>query len=235
MQARAIDAVMFDLGGVLVRIRREWTAQCAAVDVVPTPRSLEPLMRAKRSAALDAWQRGDQTLEACSAIWASTLDPDAPASVGRALLESIVDAPYQGTVELIDDLHALGVVTGCLSNTNGLHWERMLREFPALSRLQHRLASHEVLLAKPEPAIYAHAAEVLGQAPSYRAAPELYKQFRTMQVLGRSLAGVRTKLVLGDGVAGRADLDLTLKQSESGLNLADYLEKKEPAPGQGAK
>jgi membrane protease subunit HflK len=81
----------------------------------------------------------------------------------------------------------------------------------------------------------ADAAEVLGQAPSYRAAPELYKQFRTMQVLGRSLAGVRTKLVLGDGVAGRADLDLTLKQSESGLNLADYLEKKEPAPGQGAK
>ena len=81
----------------------------------------------------------------------------------------------------------------------------------------------------------ADAAEVLGQAPSYRAAPELYKQFRTMQVLGRSLAGVRSKLVLGEGVAGRADIDLTLKQAESGLNLADYLDKKEPAPGEGAK
>lgn len=161
MRERTIDAVMFDLGGVLVRIRREWTAQCAAVGVVPTPRSLEPLMRAERSQAIDAWQRGDQTLEACSAIWASSLDPDAPVSIGRALLESIVEAPYQGTVELIDDLHALGVVTGCLSNTNGLHWERMLREFPALSRLHHRLASHELLLAKPEPAIYAHAAAVL--------------------------------------------------------------------------
>ena len=162
MRERAIDAVMFDLGGVLVRIRREWPAQCAAVGVVPTPRSLEPLMRAERSTALDAWQRGDQTLTGCSAIWASSLDPDTPVSIGRALLESIVEAPYQGTVELIDDLHALGVVTGCLSNTNGLHWERMLREFPALSRLHHRLASHELLLAKPEPAIYAHAAAVLG-------------------------------------------------------------------------
>ena len=81
----------------------------------------------------------------------------------------------------------------------------------------------------------ADAAEVLGQAPSYRAAPELYKQFRTMQVLGRSLAGVRSKLVLDESTAARADLDVTLKQAESGLNLADYLEKKEPAPAEGAK
>jgi hypothetical protein len=70
-------------------------------------------------------------------------------------------------------------------------------------------------------------AEVLGQAPSFRAAPELYKQFRTMQVLGRALSGVRVKYVLGPGVPGRAEIDMTMKQAESGLNLADYLEKKE--------
>jgi regulator of protease activity HflC (stomatin/prohibitin superfamily) len=73
-------------------------------------------------------------------------------------------------------------------------------------------------------------AEVLGQAPSFHAAPELYKQFRTMQVLGRALAGVRVKYVLGESVAGRADIDVTMKQAESGLNLADYLEKKEKPP-----
>ena len=75
------------------------------------------------------------------------------------------------------------------------------------------------------------AAQVLGQAPSYRAAPELYKQFRTMQVLGRALASARAKFVLGPGVSGRTDLDVTMKQAESGLNLADYLERKEPASG----
>ena len=77
------------------------------------------------------------------------------------------------------------------------------------------------------------AAAVLGQAPSYRAAPELYKQFRTMQVLGRALAGVRVKYVLGESVADRTDLDIVMKQAESGLNLADYLERKEPAPAGG--
>jgi hypothetical protein len=78
-------------------------------------------------------------------------------------------------------------------------------------------------------------AEVLGQAPSFHAAPELYKQFRTMQVLGRALAGVRVKYVLGESVSGRTDIDVTMKQAESGLNLADYLEKKEkpPATGEG--
>jgi membrane protease subunit HflK len=79
----------------------------------------------------------------------------------------------------------------------------------------------------------ADAAEVLGQAPSFRAAPELYKQFRTMQVLSRALSGVRVKYVLGPGVSGRTDIDMTMKQAESGLNLADYLEKKEPAPAAG--
>lgn len=165
MRERAIDAVMFDLGGVLVRIRREWVAQCAAVGIEPTARSLEPTVRAARAKALDDWQRGDLTLETCASIWAASLDDATPASTGRALLESIVEAPYDGTVDLIDELHALGLVTGCLSNTNGLHWERQIREFPALSRLRHRLASHELLLAKPEPAIYEHATSVLGLPP----------------------------------------------------------------------
>jgi HAD superfamily hydrolase (TIGR01509 family) len=115
--------------------------------------------------ALDDWQRGDLTLETCASIWAASLDDATPASTGRALLESIVEAPYDGTVDLIDELHALGLVTGCLSNTNGLHWERQIRDFPALSRLRHRLASHELLLAKPEPAIYEHATSVLGLPP----------------------------------------------------------------------
>ena len=80
----------------------------------------------------------------------------------------------------------------------------------------------------------ADSAKVVGQAPSFRAAPELYKQFRTMQVLGAALSGVRVKYVLGESVAGRTDIDVTMKQAESGLNLADYLEKKDKSP-EGAK
>ena len=80
----------------------------------------------------------------------------------------------------------------------------------------------------------ADSAQVLGQAPSFHAAPDLYKEFRTMQVLGRSLAAARVKYVLGEDVAARANVDMTMKQAESGLNLADYLEKKDKGPA-GAK
>jgi hypothetical protein len=46
---------------------------------------------------------------------------------------------------------------------------------------------------------------------------------------------MRVKYVLGESVSGRTDIDVTMKQAESGLNLADYLEKKEkpPATGEG--
>jgi regulator of protease activity HflC (stomatin/prohibitin superfamily) len=80
----------------------------------------------------------------------------------------------------------------------------------------------------------ADSAQVLGQAPSFHAAPDLYKEFRTMQVLGRALSAARVKYVLGEQVAERANVDMTMKQAESGLNLADYLEKKDK-PQSGSK
>jgi putative hydrolase of the HAD superfamily len=160
MDPVAPGAVMFDLGGVLVRIRREWPALCAAIGLTPSPRSTEPAMHAVRASALDAYQRGDMSLQACAEQWASTLD--ATPATGRALLEAIVHEPYPATEALVDELHGLGIVTGCLSNTNAMHWSRMMLEFPVLPKLRHRLASHELLLAKPEAAIYEHAGRVLG-------------------------------------------------------------------------
>lgn len=70
-----------------------------------------------------------------------------------------------------------------------------------------------------------NAAQVLGEAPSYRAAPELYKQRRTMEVLARSMSMARVKYILGEG-AQNAAVDITMQQAEAGLNLGDYLEKK---------
>jgi hypothetical protein len=70
------------------------------------------------------------------------------------------------------------------------------------------------------------ASRVLGQAEAFRAAPELFMQRKTMETLGIALAGVRQKYVLGvDPSKMRADL--RIQQPDSGLNLADYLEKKD--------
>lgn len=72
----------------------------------------------------------------------------------------------------------------------------------------------------------ATASEVLGQAPSYRAAPSLYRERAIMAVLSRALAEARVKYVLAVDPM-RVDIDVQMEQPESGLNLGDYLEKQD--------
>lgn len=68
------------------------------------------------------------------------------------------------------------------------------------------------------------AAEVLGQAESFRAAPELYVQRRTMEVLGNVLSRVRVKYVLGVDPA-RVTMDFTMQSPDPGLNVREYLQR----------
>lgn len=72
----------------------------------------------------------------------------------------------------------------------------------------------------------ATASEVLGQAPSYRAAPALYRERAIMAVLTRALSEARVKYVLAVDPT-RVDIDVQMEQPESGLNLGDYLEKQD--------
>ncbi len=69
------------------------------------------------------------------------------------------------------------------------------------------------------------AQDVLGQAPLWNVDPQLYRTRRTMEALSDSLAGVRVKYVLLPD-AKSVRLDIEMQEPTSGLNLADYLEKK---------
>ncbi len=68
--------------------------------------------------------------------------------------------------------------------------------------------------------------EVLGQAANYHMAPEIYRERAIMAVLTRALAAARIKYVLAVDPA-RVEFDVQMEQPEPGLNLGDYLEKKE--------
>lgn len=68
-----------------------------------------------------------------------------------------------GTLDVILELDANDIATGCLSNTNGPHWERLVSpDFPNVHRLGVKMASHVVQLSKPDPAIF-HAFESVTQ------------------------------------------------------------------------
>ena len=59
------------------------------------------------------------------------------------------------------DLQQRGIRTGILSNIGDSMQAGIERKLPAMDRFHHRTWSHSLGIAKPEPAIYAHAAEGL--------------------------------------------------------------------------
>lgn len=69
-----------------------------------------------------------------------------------------------------------------------------------------------------------NASEVAGESAAFRAAPELYRQRRTMEVLSAQLAQARMKYVIG-AEPSRLRMHIEMQEPESGLNLGDYLTK----------
>lgn len=142
--------VCFDLGGVMVQIAGTWKQ--AAVNAGLTA-------EVKATAFSDigffdrfqagAVSQGDY-LEALSG--ALGIDATLCASAHNG----IIQAEYPGIPDLVGRLRERGVRTGCLSNTNELHWELMTRPdlFPTVASLDVKVASHLVRSCKPDPAIY---------------------------------------------------------------------------------
>lgn len=58
-----------------------------------------------------------------------------------------------------------GVAVGCLSNTNALHWHDRFATWPLMELFDHRFASFEMGLLKPDAAVFEHVAAVLGMPP----------------------------------------------------------------------
>ena len=164
MSDTAVRFVCFDLGGVLVRIARSWEDACrrAGVDL-------------SHATAAD-WERHRALMlryETGELDEAGYLR-EAPACVGggdrvtAAQIVKVFDAwllgMYPGAAELLTQLRARGLKTGCLSNTNARHWGSLTRllEYRPLLELDFRLASHELHAMKPDERAYRRAEEVTG-------------------------------------------------------------------------
>ena len=145
--------VTFDLGGVLVRICRDWAEGCRAAGIEPTadPVAAQAL-RVRELVSLH--QRGelahDDFCEGVAQCAGASLD----AAAAAAVHEAWILGEYDGVTGLLQRLRQMGHATACLSNTNEPHW-RQLERMPFFAHLQHRHASHLLRLEKPDPAIFA--------------------------------------------------------------------------------
>lgn len=161
MSSSPVRVVCFDLGGVLVRIARDWPDACrrAGVDV-----PVDPLAWERHHSLLVRYETGQfdeagylRELPACL--------PDVrPEHVGR-IFDAWLLGLYPGAAELLRDLKRRGLTTACLSNTNDRHWRTIMREdarYQPLAELDFCLASHELGVMKPDEQIYRLAERRMG-------------------------------------------------------------------------
>ncbi|MEM1331281.1 MAG: HAD family hydrolase [Planctomycetota bacterium] len=155
------DIVVFDWGGVVLRICRSWEEGCAQAGLPVRDGSTSDEMRSARRALAHEYQIGAlEDGQFCAAVSESTNGVYTPEEIGRIHDAWLIDE-YAGVGDAVEELLAAGrASTGVLSNTNARHWARHTLEdgspgdFPTIGRLEHRHASHLLECAKPNAEIY---------------------------------------------------------------------------------
>jgi putative hydrolase of the HAD superfamily len=160
-----IEAVLFDYGMVLSGppdpTAREEMIRVLGVD--------EASFREMYWKHRDAYDRG--TLSGI-AYWekvAGELHKPLSANSLNELLEAdnaLWTQPNQPMIEWAASLQRAGIKTGILSNIGDAMEAGIRARFPWLDEFAHHTFSHRLGIAKPDLAIYQHAAEGLGVAPS---------------------------------------------------------------------
>lgn len=144
--------VVFDIGGVLVRIHHTWDAILADRGLPPHsgPKPWRQAVYQPLSDYQDASLAEDVYLAQLGRDLGITAE-QAFEVHGGMLVED-----YPGAFELVQDLKAAGIATACLSNTNELHWRKLLdpRFHPAVAALDRPFASFEIQINKPHPGAY---------------------------------------------------------------------------------
>ncbi len=163
MRTQSLRLVCFDLGGVVLRICRNWREGCAAAGLDERDPAAWRQSRPARQALIIDHQTGridGPTFAAMVSELAGGLySPAEILGVHHAWLLG----QHRGMGAIVERVHRGGMDTAALSNTNHEHWVRM-GEFPAVMRIRHLFASHRLGLYKPDPSIYRRLERQLGYA-----------------------------------------------------------------------
>jgi FMN phosphatase YigB (HAD superfamily) len=168
----SIQLILFDLGGVLVRICHGWKNACKHNGLVPPTQLDDPQWSTQLDDVGIRFETG-RSDEATYIKEAAALTGFSPEQIRTALHRWLIE-PYPGARELVALVAEKSrTMTACLSNTNATHWAMMNGEagFPAhaklpLHLLDHRFASHLIGAMKPAAAIYEHVERELNIDPA---------------------------------------------------------------------
>ncbi len=159
--------VVFDLGGVVVRICRSWEEACAraGIGVREPERFAQPALRERRGTLTNQYMSGHMSCAEYFNAISDATDALYTADEVRRIHDLWLIEEYPGIGDLIRRVNALpGIVTACLSNTNHAHWQALTigtERSSAIANLGVRLVSHELGAVKPDETIYRAAERAL--------------------------------------------------------------------------
>ena len=137
----------------MTRICRSWREACEVAGVEHQPGADAALSGEGMQSSMRAFQSGRIDANAFFRAVHSVAPIYTLEQIER-VHHAIVLGDYPGIGAAIDIMHAAGLRTACLSNTNHAHWDAHLRHSPAIRRIQLPHASHRMGLVKPDAAIF---------------------------------------------------------------------------------
>jgi glucose-1-phosphatase len=118
------------------------------------------------------------------------------------------------TARVIDALKER-VPLACLSNTNSIHWRKLLSDYRFMTAFEPALASQQLGLAKPAPAIYEKARQILNCA----AASCVFFDDREENVIAAQAVGWDAHLYTGPDTLLDALIERGVLDSEARIEL----------------
>lgn len=155
-----IQAVLFDIGGVLLELDWDGAVQALDFDLSKLPGTLPQFIGSWKS--YDAYERGHlSTQEFFTQLGKEFGHPGSVAEL-TAGWNKLIGGQVRGIEEI---LSSLSVPIFALSNTNEAHYEYFRERFPVFSRFEEIFKSYDLGMRKPEAEIYLKAAELMGVEP----------------------------------------------------------------------
>jgi len=158
---KKIEVILFDLGGVLVElsgvsVMLDWMDESMTIETLWQRWLTSPSVRQFETGRMSHQDFAEQLIEEMSL----PVRPD-------EFLEEFTWWPrglFPGAMELIDSIPT-SYTLAVLSNSNAIHWPRMMDEIGLADVFDHFFASHLIGKIKPDVEIYQHVLEALGCDP----------------------------------------------------------------------
>lgn len=183
-----IELVLFDLGGVLIEF--------GGIEAMQALSGIDDEAELWRRWLECEWVRAFERGHCSPSEFAQGVVDDWQLSItGDEYLASFIHwvrGPYPGAVELVGDVSTV-IATGCLSNTNDLHWKYQFEHNPMLASFSPCFLSYELGLVKPDAEIFEHVVEHVGCDPS----AVLFLDDNIINVDGARACGLNAHLAQG--------------------------------------